>query len=219
MTSPIQSAFEVPAYSGPQAAHYVGVPYPTLRNWIGPRGLISTPQPNILSFSNLAEAHVLKAMRRAHRLPLQGIRKALKHLADLRQTKHPLLEESFATDGVSLCIFEEGQVLNLSKRLQTEIKEFVALYLQRIERDGDGVATKLFPFIVCDRAEEPRHVSISPIVSFGRPVLAGTGISTALIAGRFAARDSITDLAMEYEVEPRVLEDAIRWEMLKGKAA
>ncbi len=118
-----------------------------------------------------------------------------------------------------MCIVEEGRVLNLSKKLQTEIKEFVDLYLRRIECDTAGRATKLFPFIVRDLPEEPRHVSISPIVSFGRPVLAGTGISTALIAGRFAARDSITDLAKEYEIEPEILEDAIRWEMLKGKAA
>ena len=216
---PTKSAFEIPAYSGPQAAHYVGVPYATLRHWIGPKGLINTPQPNTLSFNNLAEAHVLKAMRRAHNLPLQSIRKALSQLAELRQTEHPLLDESFATDGVSLCIFEEGRVLNLTKRLQTEIQEFVALYLQRIERDYAGRATKLFPFIVRDRAEEPRHISISPAVSFGRPVLTGTGISTAVIAGRFAARDSITELAKEYDVEPQILEDAIRWEMLKGKAA
>lgn len=158
-------------------------------------------------------------MRRVHQLSLQSIRKALKELSRLRQTDHPLLDETFATDGVSLCIHEEGQIINLNKRLQTEIREFVALYLQRIERDHSGRAARLYPFIVRDQPNEPRHVSISPVVSFGRPVLAGTGISTAVIAGRFAARDTIAELAEEYRVEPQVLEDAIRWEMLKGKAA
>jgi len=57
------------------------------------------------------------------------------------------------------------------------------------------------------------------VIAFGRPVLADTGISTAVIAGRFMADDSITDLAQEYAVEIGALEDAIRWEMLKGKAA
>jgi len=77
----------------------------------------------------------------------------------------------------------------------------------------------LYPFIARDDASEPKHVSISPTVSFGRPVLVGTGIATAVIAGRFVARDSVYDLAKEYGVNQQVLEDAIRWEMLKGKAA
>jgi uncharacterized protein (DUF433 family) len=57
------------------------------------------------------------------------------------------------------------------------------------------------------------------MVSFGKPVLAGTGISTSVIVGRFNARDSVSDLAREYGVATAVLEDAIRWEMNKGKAA
>ncbi len=211
--------FDAPAYSTMQASHYVGVPYATLRNWTGSGGLIATPAPNNLSFNNLVEAHVLKAMRRKHKLPLQGIRRALQQLSAVRKTSHPLLDEKFQTDGVSLCIDDEGQVLNLSKKLQAEIKEFVALYLQRIERDVHGRAFKLYPFVARDEANEPRHISISPTVSFGRPVLTGTGITTAIVAGRFASRDSLSDLAKEYSVDEQVLEDAIRWEMLRGKAA
>ncbi len=213
------SVFDAPAYSSMQASHYVGVPYATLHDWISPKGLISTPLPNTLSFNNLAEAHILKAMRRRHKLSLQAIRRALSQLRALRQPAHPLLDESFGTDGVSLCIFEENQIINLTRGLQTEIQEFVALYLQRIERDPSGRAHKLYPFIARDEASEPRHISISPTVSFGRPVLAGTGITTAIIAGRFASRDSVSDLAREYSVDEEVLEDAIRWEMLRGKAA
>ena len=213
------NVFDTPAYNGRQAAQYVGIPYPTLRSWIGADGLIVTPQVNVLSFNNLAEAHVLKAMRKTHLLSLQKIKKALKELSEIRQTKHPLIEEFFETDGVSLCIRDDDEVINLSKSKQREFREFVSLYLHRIERNAQGVATRLFPFVASDNLEEPRHISISPVVSFGRPVLVGTGISTAVIAGRFASRESVADLASEYEVDPRILEDAIRWEMLKGKAA
>jgi uncharacterized protein (DUF433 family) len=214
-----QSVFDAPAYSGAQASHYVGVPYQTLRGWIGGDGLITTPQPNVLSFNNLAEAHILKAMRKVHQLSLQKIRKALEELAHIRKTSHPLLDESFETDGVSLCIRDEDQVINLTQNRQREFREFVSLYLQRIQRDSNGVATHLYPFVARDDASEPQHISISPKVSFGRPVLVGTGVSTSVIAGRFAARDSVYDLAKEYDVDSRILEDAIRWEMLRGKAA
>ncbi|SEG44417.1 Uncharacterized conserved protein, DUF433 family [Bryocella elongata] len=210
--------YDAPAYSVVQAAHYVGLPTATLRDWVGPRGLIMTPKPKNLSFNNLAEAHVLRAMRRHHKLPMQGIRKALEQLALIHGTPHPLLDESFRTDGVSLCIEEEGRVVNLTRKLQTEMREFVDLYCDRIQRQ-DGQAAKLYPFIKNESADAPRHISISPVIAFGRPVLADTGISTAVIAGRFMADDSITDLAQEYAVEIGALEDAIRWEMLKGKAA
>src|SRR5579875_1130389 len=171
-----QSVFDTPAYSCPQAAHYVGVAVSTLRGWIGQDGLIRTPKPGILSFNNLAEAHILRAMRKVHDLTHQAIRKALRELAQLRQTAHPLLDESFDTDGVSLFIRDQEQVINLSQKRQTEIREFVSLYLHRIERDSSGNVAHFYPFVVAENATEPRHISISPTISFGRPVLAGTGI-------------------------------------------
>jgi len=219
MSSSAQAVFDQPTYSCLQAANYLGLSYSTLRGWIKSDGLISTPTENVLSFNNLAEAHILKAMRRVHHLPLQRIRKALKELAQTRKTSHPLLDESFETDGVNLCIREEADVINLSQHSQKEFREFVALYLHRIQRNEEGRVARLFPFIVSEREDEPRSISISPTVSFGRPVLAGTGISTSVIAGRFSARDSIGDLAAEYQVDISTLEDAIRWEMSKGKAA
>jgi uncharacterized protein (DUF433 family) len=219
MIASLQSVFDTPAYSCLQAAHYVGVPKHTLARWIGEEGLIQTPAPSSLSFNNLAEAHILKAMRKVHGLSLQSIRNALRELSEFRKSEHPLLDETFETDGVDLCIREQDQVINLSRKGQREIREFVALYMHRIERDKSGQIVNLYPFIVADRANEPKHVSISPIVSFGKPVLAGTGISTSVIAGRFIARDSVADLASEYGVSAAVLEDAIRWEMNKGKAA
>ena len=219
MSSAIPSVFDTPAYSCLQAAHYAGVPYQTLRTWTGPEGLIRTPEAGGLSFNNLAEAHVLKSMRKVHKLPLQGIRKALRELAKIRCTEHPLLDETFETDGVNLCIRFNNEIINLSQRSQQEIREFVFLYLKRVNRDDSGRVTRLYPFVVAENETEPKHISISPIVSFGKPVLSGTGVSTSVIVGRFKARDSVADLAREYRVDPAALEDAIRWEMNRGQAA
>ncbi len=219
MSSSIQSASDTAAYGCIEAARYVGISDGTLRAWISAEGLIQTPAPGALSFNNLAEAHILKAMRRKHRISLQAIRRALAELGQLRKTAHPLLDERFETDGVDLCIRDEDEVINLSQSSQKEFREFVSLYLHRIERDGTGKVARLYPFVVSDRESEPRSISISPTVSFGRPVLSGTGISTSVIVGRFNARDSIDDLAQEYELAPIILEDAIRWELNKGKAA
>ena len=211
--------FDVPTYTCRQAAQYIGVSYPMLLRWTNEAGLIATPAPGGLSFNNLAEAHVLSAMRKDHKIPLQRIRRGLEELAAMRQSDHPLLDQSFETDGLDLCIREEDDIINLSRKGQREFREFVSLYLHRIERGPDGRISRLYPFVVDARRDEPRSIVISPVISFGRPVLAGTGISTSVIVGRFNARDSIQDLAREYSVSPALLEDAIRWEMNQGKAA
>jgi len=219
MLPPCESVFDQGAYSCLQAAKYLGVSYSTLRGWTSPNGLITLPSSGVLSFNNLAEAHILKAMRRTHELSLQRIRKALAELAQARKTAHPLLDESFETDGVDLCVREGSDVVNLSRKSQKEFREFVALYLQRIQRNEAGRVSRLYPFIIAEREDEPKTISISPTVSFGKPVLSGTGISTSVVAGRFSARDSLQELAEEYQVDIRILEDAIRWENSRGKAA
>ena len=66
---------------------------------------------------------------------------------------------------------------------------------------------------------EPRLIQINPAVGFGKPVIAGTGISTAVVASRFNARESIDDLASEYGLKPRQIEEAIRWEQRTGAVA
>lgn len=49
MSSANQSVFDMSAYSCLQAAHYTGLPYQTLRGWIGEEGLIKTPEPSALT--------------------------------------------------------------------------------------------------------------------------------------------------------------------------
>lgn len=201
-----------PAYGLPEAAQYLRLNYATLRNWTSDGGIVHSPSHGYVSFNNLLELHVLKAMRRTHDLSLQNIRKALKEVSNHIRSDRPLLDAKFATDGIDIFLDADQNPVNLSKKGQLAIKEVISLYLRRIERGSDGLPTRLFPFIVTDRDDEPKTISISPAVSFGKSVLTGTGVSTALIAGRFASRDSILDLASEYGVNSSSIEDAIRWE-------
>lgn len=207
------------AYGIPEASHYLRMNPSTLRSWMRDSGLIQGPQEGYLSFNNLLEAHMLKALRRTHRFSMQSLRKMLPAAAELLQTSRPLLDARFATDGVSLFLDTSDAMINLSRKNQVAFRELISLYIQRIDRDRSGTAVQLFPFITKASAEEPKSISINPEIAFGRSVLAGTGISTEVVAGRFAARDSIADLAAEYGVPPNVIEDAIRWETPYAKAA
>ena len=73
---------DVPIYTMTRAAHIVQVPVSTLRSWAcGKERIFAPAGARLLSFSNLTEAFVLASMRRAHALPMQGVRKALKFVA------------------------------------------------------------------------------------------------------------------------------------------
>ena len=92
------------------------------------------------------------------------------------------------------------------------------MHLERVEIDPHGLF-RFFPFVVEPRASEPKTIEINPRIGFGKPVIAGTAISTAIIASRFNARESVGDLAEEYGCEPQQIEEAIRWERALPVAA
>jgi len=223
----------LPAYTLSEAAHYLQMPPTTLRSWIAGRTYPTTAgnrffQPLIvaaegdrhltLSFVNLVEAHVLNAIRRTHGVALPKVRRAIQFVNRELGSEHPLAEKSFETDGIDLFVREYGQLINASRDGQLAMKSVLEAYLERIERDRAGIAVRLYPF-TRDRsassavATEPRSVVIDPQVSYGRPVLAGTGIPTAVLAERYKAGDSIKALAADYGLRTDEIEEAIRCEL------
>lgn len=217
---------ELPAYRLVEAARYLRLPSRTLRNWLvgwdyptqgGPRSSVrliepASSQPLLLSFVNLTEAHVLAAIRRKHNLSLHAVRKSLDYLTRKHPSSHPLIDQQFETDGVSLFVDFYGNLENISQEGQTEIRECVKAYLERIERDPAGIPIKLYPYTRDGDEPQPRSVVIDPRVAFGRPVLAGTGISTAVVAERFDAGEALADLASDYGRRQEEIEEAIRVE-------
>lgn len=224
---------EIPAYNIAEAAHYLGVPASTLRSWFAgqpyerngvPRmfkPVIHPADPHrlVISFSNLVEAYVLTSIRRKHRIPLPKVREGMAFLTRKFGTERPLLQEQFATNGVDLFVEKLGEIINISIGGQVEMASLIREYLKRIDRDPRGVPIRLFPFIrSTEPAQQPKAVVIDPNVAFGRPVVAGTGIPTAVLAEQFKAGDSPESLAREYSASPEVIFEAIRCE-LELKAA
>lgn len=172
------------------------------------------PDGRSLSFSNLVEAYVLTAIRRRHHIGLPTIRRGLAYLTKQLGSKRPLLQEQFVTRGAELFVERLGEIINLSKNGQIEMAELIRAYLERVERDAKGVPIKLFPFMRSQPPrEQPRTVVIDPRISFGRPVIAGTAIPTAVLAEQFKAGDSVPVLAKEYGATEEAVWDAIRCEL------
>jgi uncharacterized protein (DUF433 family) len=215
------------SYGLAETSHYLLTPQATVRSWVVGRPyptkrgskffkpVIELPDPRIrsLSFINLIEVHVLDAIRREHSVPLDKIRVAIDYLRRQFGSEHPLAEESFATDGLDLFVQKYGQLINVSRAGQLGLKALLEAHLRRIDRDAHGVALRLYPFTRKRSAEEPRSVVIDPYISFGRPVLVGTGIATSVVAERYKAGESIEQLCTDYDRKRLDIEEAIRCEL------
>lgn len=167
-----------------------------------------------LSFINLIEAFVLDALRHQHKFSLQKIRPAIDYLESLfPNTAHPLAQLELSVLERDLFVEKFGELLNLTTPGQRAMREVLSRYLSRVERTPRGVE-RLYPFIRRrPDLQEPRIVMIDPRVSFGRPVIAGTGIPTAVIAERFKGGEPIEDLAADYKRPLAEIQEAIRCEL------
>ena len=75
-----------------------------------------------------------------------------------------------------LFIEKYGQLINISQDGQLAMRDVLRMYLTRIGRDAAGAPVKLYLFTRARQADQPKVVVIDPYISFGRPVLVGTGI-------------------------------------------
>ncbi len=214
---------ELPAYTISEAAHYMGVPRATARYWASGRhrapALIDAAgqRPLRLSFLNLAELHVLAAIRRRHSLPMPKVRAAIDWLADHTKSasdkRHPLISKTLDTDGVDLFVEHYGRLVNISQNGQIAMRDVMSAALRRIERDLKGIPVRLYPFTRSSIDNAPTRIVMDPTLSAGRPVIAGTGLATDVIAERYKAGESILDLTQDYECEISDIEEAIRLEL------
>lgn len=214
---------ELPAYSIAEAAHYLNVPAATVRYWAtGQKDylpLIQVPEgnPTLLSFINLVELHVLAAIRREHSVPMPKVRSAIDYLKQITSNKndrrHPLVSRQLETDGLDLFIEHYGKLVNISQAGQIAMRDMLSAALHRIQRDEFGLPIKLYPFTRSQIEDAPAMVVIDPTLSAGRPVIAGTGLATEIIAERYKAGESVSELADDYERKEAEIEEAIRCEL------
>jgi uncharacterized protein (DUF433 family) len=215
-----QDPREIPAYPLFEAARYVGVPVSTLRSWLhGTRHFepIITPAnaaDGQLSFLNLVEAFVVAGLRRHHKMSLQRIRTSVKRLHEFAPNlTRPLADADLVTFAREIFIEDAGaELVNMTRHPgQLGIRGILEQVSQRVEKDVSG-ARRLYPFTRDRIVDAPRLVMIDPRVQFGRPVIAGTGIPTAVIHERWKAGDSVRELAEDYDRTADEIEEALRYE-------
>ena len=105
---------EMPVYSIGEAARYLRIAPSTLTSWVKgrayPVGGVMIPWPPLIpladkqqplmSFNNLVEAHVLKALRTRHGIPMRGVRTAIDYVRDRHGIDRLLLSDELRSQPI-----------------------------------------------------------------------------------------------------------------------
>jgi uncharacterized protein (DUF433 family) len=219
-------ARDTAAYPLAEAARYVRVAPATLRSWVRGRTYPTTHgvgrfQPliraadskrGLLSFNNLVECHVLRALRTTHGAELKAIRKAINYAEGALGIDRLLLRRELLTDRRSLFLEHYGQLINLSNSGQLAMRVILEAYLERVDRDDAGLPRRLFPFTRGEIDGGPMYIAIDPTLGFGRPVMRSRGVSTRVIVERIDAGESVADVAADYELAEDEVKEAVVYE-------
>lgn len=212
-----------PAYPVAEAAKYLRLPAATLRSWVRGRSyprakdegyfepLIHLPQgAQELSFANLIEAHVLRALRQEHAVSIQAVRNALEYAQSQFNLNRLLLSPELMTAAGQLFLKRYGELISLSQSGQIAMSLTLESHLKRVEWDNADFPRRLYPFI--SGTDDPKVIVIDPRIAFGRPVTIRNSISTATIVDRIDAGESMEELAEDYDLKPEDIQAAILYE-------
>jgi len=214
------------AYPIAEASRYLKVAPATLRSWLVGRrypkadgiGVFrpliqpANKQPTLLSFWNLIEAHVLRALRTEHGVSIQDVRKALNYAEQSLDVDHLLLRNELCTSGGNLFLEKYGKLINLSASGQLAMRKVFDAHLKRVDWDNWKFPVRLYPFLSTDTRTAERPIAIDPSIAFGRPVIIRKGVTTGTIAERIDAGETISDIAADYSLEESEIEQAILYE-------
>ena len=218
---------EVPAYSYVEAAKALRIPATTIRAWC--RGqwyttgrvrrrfepVIALPEGHGtgLSYYNLVEAFVLRAMRTREGISLADVRKALDIAQETEGVDRLFIHEHLRFGSGELFLKHYADLVTLKPSHQMAMLETLKMYLYRVEYDEQGLAFKLFPLTRGDTEASPQIIEVNPYISFGRAIVARRGISTRAIVGRIDAGESLEHVVADYRLTVEEVSEAIKYEV------
>jgi uncharacterized protein (DUF433 family) len=205
-----------PAYQVAEAARYARTTAQTIGNWQrlrgNRRGVIAQRRARVaLSYLQLIEVGVVAAMRKSG-VKLPRIQQAREYLCDQFGSDFPFVQYRFKTDGKSLFMdydqlvdSDKDKLLCLNENGQLAWNQILSGLLQEFEYDADIGA--VFRWKV-DGVDSP--VRLDPRIAFGAPHV--NGIATWVLRERWASGESLSDIAADFGLDPRLVSSALRFE-------
>ncbi len=138
--------------------------------------------------------------------------RALAYAEKTLSVRRLLLSQELRTHGGMVLLDRYGQLIDLSASGQIAMCKMFEAHLERVEWDEWHFPVRLYPFTSSHAPEGRRPIAIDPNITVGRPVVVRMGISTHAIAQRIHAGESVADLALDYDLTPPEVEEAVLYE-------
>ncbi len=166
----------------------------------------------LLGFRDLIEACVVRGLRNL-RIGLPTIRDCLREARAWVGDDHPFSTRRLKTDGRVIHLEQRDErggpsLMDLKKR-QAVFHEIIKPSFIDLDFDADTASRWwLLP--------GKKTIVVDPARSFGQPIVAETGVSTARIAQAVAAEGSPERVARLFELRPATVRDALAFEARAG---
>jgi uncharacterized protein (DUF433 family) len=218
-----------PVYGMVQVDRILQLPPGTARRWIDgyirdgkryqPVVRLESTGEDVVTWGEFTETRLLSEFRGAG-VPMARMRPAVNRLREMFDEHYPLAHALpwLDTNGRELVLQVQHEV-DLESRLRFVVvrNEQLVLtlpadrFVRSVEWDDHGAARRLHPLPELD------HVFLDPLRQFGEPVV--RSVPTAVIAEQVRAGDRIAMIAELYELAEDEVEQAIRYELLRGREA
>jgi uncharacterized protein (DUF433 family) len=217
---------DLPRYTRIDAGRATGVPASTIGVWV--HGMPYTSRKGVrrhydavvklpderdprLSFNNLLEVNVLRALREVHEVKLRSVREAMENAKSDYGIDRLLIHPNLRTSGGAIFLDYYFQLVDLSNSKQLAMRSILEHSLHRIEVDEELRALNFFPY-PRHMARDERPILVSPFVSFGPAILERRGISTSAVASRLDSGEQKAAILADYDLTEDEFEEAILYE-------
>ncbi|MGH2862582.1 MAG: DUF433 domain-containing protein [Solirubrobacteraceae bacterium] len=224
-----------PVYSLPQVDRVLGLYSGTARRWIDgydrggkhyePVVREETTGGEAVTWGEFVETRLLSEYRDAG-VPMVHMRPAVIALREELQTQYPLASARTWLD-------VEGQALVRKVQDKVGLEQRLALVVVRTgqqvmwsnEADAFSRSLEWTEETVNGQVERLRadvdfpEVVLDPLRGFGEPVIRGRNVTTEVLGELYNAGETVLGLAETYELDPSLVDEAVRYEFRIAKSA
>jgi uncharacterized protein (DUF433 family) len=223
----VTSLLGVGLYSIPEAACLAQVPAASIRRWLFGYSYQRDDQRHELppvvtheieagsryrfvTFHDLIEIQFVHAFR-VHGVSWKHLRLASAKARNLLHTSHPFSTQQFSTDGREIFAeiahgTSERALLSLARE-QYVFRAVIQPSLRAALEYQNGDLARWWPL-----GPRNKTIVVDPDRQFGRPIVAGAGVPTAVLARASRAYGSASRVAAWFDVHPKAVRAAVAFE-------
>ncbi|MDA1127108.1 MAG: DUF433 domain-containing protein [Chloroflexi bacterium] len=202
-----------PLYTFAEAAHLAHVSVSTVRNWLlgrdRQRPLFTEPQMPMVSFLQLIEIIVAANFRKAERISYERVQRAHSNARAMFGLEYPFAQQNLEAIGGHIVrrMHEDApdqSFQSMDEPTQWTMPGLIAGVMNQIQYEL-GLAAQWYP------AGKSLPIVVDPRISSGVPTIVGRGVTIQVIHKRFKSGQRMEFIANDFELEPAVIEEAVRY--------